>query len=164
MEYSSNGKATAALTTGIIGSAGAGIALASNWLEQLKNKANNNPNGIDAAVVAALLASSGRCNCNENTLVNRYDLAQEQEIAALKTRNAQLEATIFTDNKMLELYKYVDGKIEGINQRLAEQAVWNATQTGTITCMAGQIAQLMSLTKLVIPGANICPPVTTTTA
>lgn len=69
------------------------------------------------------------------------------------------------------MYKYFDGKIEGINSRLCEQAVWNATQTTTLGCMGGQIAQLMSLTKLVVPNTSVCPgwgnvtvtPATTTT-
>ena len=37
------------------------------------------------------------------------------------------------------------------------QAVWNATQIGTIGCIQNQIAQLQSLTKLVVPNANVMP-------
>jgi hypothetical protein len=58
---------------------------------------------------------------------------------------------------VLELYKYVDGKLEGINTKLCEQAVYNATQTAAMNCMGGQIAQLYALTKLVIPNGSICP-------
>ena len=73
--------------------------------------------------------------------------------------------------KMLELYKYIDGKLECVNNALAGQAVWNATQTATINCMQGQIAQLFGLTKLVVPNTSVCPgwgnvtitPSTTTT-
>ena len=73
--------------------------------------------------------------------------------------------------KMLELYKYIDGKLEGVNGALAGQAVWNATQTANIGCMQNQIAQLFGLTKLVVPNASVCPgwgnvtvtPSTTTT-
>lgn len=138
MEYASNAKATAALATGVIGTAGVGLNLLGNLL------------GMNGANCAHPV-------CSENTGVNRFELGQETEIATLKSRNALLEANIYGDQKLLEVYKYFDGKIEGINQRLAEQAVWNATQTGTITCMAGQIAQLMSLTKLVIPNGSVCP-------
>ena len=35
--------------------------------------------------------------------------------------------------------------------------------TSAIGCIQGQIAQLQSLTKFVIPAANICPAPTTTT-
>lgn len=138
MEYTSNTKGNAALTTGIIGTAGVGLGLLGNLL------------GMNGANCAHPV-------CSENTGVNRFELGQETEIATLKSRNALLEANIYNDQKLLEVYKYFDGKIEGINQRLAEQAVWNATQTGTITCMAGQIAQLMSLTRLVVPNTSVCP-------
>ena len=138
MEYASNAKGNAALTTGIIGTAGVGLGLLGNLL------------GMNGANCAHPI-------CSENTGVNRFELGQETEIATLKSRNALLEANIYNDQKLLEVYKYFDGKIEGINQRLAEQAVWNATQTGTIYCMAGQIAQLMSLTRLVVPNTSVCP-------
>ena len=109
--------------------------------------------------------------CSENTSVSRYELGLEQTIAGLKSDIALRDANIYNDQKLLEVYKYFDGKIEGINQRLCDQAVWNATQTSTITCMAGQIAQLYGLTKLVVPNTSVCPgwgnvtvtPATTTT-
>jgi hypothetical protein len=92
----------------------------------------------------------GNCGCSENTPVNRYELNQEQKIA-------DLQAQISTDQKLLEVYKYFDGKIEGINHKLCEQAVWNATQTSSLSCMAAQIAQLQGLTKLVIPNGSVYP-------
>lgn len=95
--------------------------------------------------------------CSENMAVNRYELGQETKIAELQAQIALRDANVYNDQKLLEVYKYFDGKIEGINQRLCEQAVWNATQTGTIGCMAGQIAQLQGLTKLVVPNTSVCP-------
>ena len=95
--------------------------------------------------------------CSENMAVNRYELGQETKIAELQAQIALRDANVYYDQKLLEVYKYFDGKIEGINQRLCEQAVWNATQTGTITCMAQQIAQLQGLTKLVVPNTSVCP-------
>ena len=67
------------------------------------------------------------------------------------------DANIYNDQKMLELYKYIDGKLEGVNGALAGQAVWNATQTANINCMQGQIGQLFGLTKLVVPNTSVCP-------
>ena len=96
--------------------------------------------------------------CSENMAVNRYELGQETKIAELQAQIALRDANVYNDQKLLEVYKYFDGKIEGINQRLCEQAVWNATQTGTITCMAQQIAQLQGLTKLVVPNTSVCRP------
>jgi hypothetical protein len=97
----------------------------------------------------------GRCGTEAH--VNRYELGLEQKIASLESGIALRDANIYNDTKMLELYKYVDGKLEGINNKLCDQAVFNATQTAAMNCMGGQIAQLYALTKLVIPNGSVCP-------
>lgn len=111
-------------------------------------------------------------NCAENTPVNRYELSQEQKIADLQAQVALRDANTYNDQKLLEVYKYFDSKIEGINASIATQAVYNATQNATIGCMQNQINELMGLTKLVVPNSSVCPgwgnvtitPSTTTTA
>ena len=113
------------------------------------------------------------CNntCSDNMHVNRYELGQESKIAKLESEIALRDANIYNDQKALELYKYFDGEIKRIDRTLCEQAVYNATQTGAISCIQGQIAQLQSLTKLVVPNSSVCPgwgnvtitPSTTTT-
>ena len=95
--------------------------------------------------------------CSENHMVNRYELAQESRISKLESEIALRDANIYNDQKLLELYKYIDGKLEGVNGALAGQAVWNATQTANINCMQGQIGQLFNLTKLVVPNTSVCP-------
>lgn len=97
------------------------------------------------------------CGCSENHMVNRYELAQESRISKLESEIALRDANIYNDQKLLELYKYIDGKLEGVNGALAGQAVWNATQTANINCMQGQITQLFGLTKLVVPNTSVCP-------
>jgi hypothetical protein len=74
----------------------------------------------------------GGCNgawnmagCSENMLVNRYELGQAQEIESLKSQIALRDANTFTDSKMLEMYKYIDGKLGEINGVLCGQAVQN---------------------------------------
>ena len=117
------------------------------------------------------ILGNGNCGCSENHMVNRYELAQESRISKLESESALRDANIYNDQKMLELYKYIDGKLEGVNGALAGQAVWNATQTANIGCMQNQIAQLFGLTKLVVPNTSVCPgwgnvtitPSTTTT-
>lgn len=99
----------------------------------------------------------GQAVCNENMPVNRYEAQQNARIAELETEVKLRDANTYTDQKLLEVYKHFDHKIEHINGKLCEQAVWNTAQTGTISCMAQQIAALNGLTKLVIPGASICP-------
>lgn len=113
------------------------------------------------------------CNnvCSENMAVSRHELGQESRIAKLESEIALRDANIYNDQKSLELYKYFDGEIKRIDRTLCEQAVYNATQTGAIGCIQGQIAQLYNLTKLVVPNSSVCPgwgnvtitPSTTTT-
>lgn len=154
-EFASNAKANAGLTTGIIGTSLGAI----------------NAMGGTGNLLGGLLGGGCGNNAGGNAYVNRYELGLENENARLRSEIALRDANIYNDQKLLEVYKYFDGKIEGINSRLCEQAVWNATQTATLSCMSGQIAQLMSLTKLVVPNTSVRPgwgnvtvtPATTTT-
>jgi hypothetical protein len=81
----------------------------------------------------------------------------QQKLAAKDSEIALRDSTIFTDGKLLDLYRYVDGKLEAVNAKLAEQATFNAVSTATQNCMAAQINQLFGLTKLVIPNGSVCP-------
>lgn len=89
--------------------------------------------------------------------VSRYEQEQAARIAALETEVKLRDSNIYTDAKILDLYKYVDGKFAGVDEALCQQRVYNATLNGTVNCISGQIAQLMSLTKLVIPNGSVCP-------
>lgn len=82
--------------------------------------ANNNGGGI----IGNLLGNRNG-GCSEDHCVNRYELAMEKELAAKDSRIALLESTIFTDGKTLELYRYIDGKLNAIESRLAAQDVRN---------------------------------------
>lgn len=106
-----------------------------------------------------LLGNNCGCNygCGDNAMINRYEAGQSARIAELETEVKLRDSNIYTDNKILALYQYVDGKIQNIEGQICQQNVYNATNTATINCMAGQIAQLMSLTKLVIPNGSVCP-------
>ena len=104
--------------------------------------------------------------CNEDHYVNRYEASQSARIAELETEVKLRDSNIYTDSKILELYKYVDGKFGIVEKELCDQRVFNATCISNNTCLANQVAQLMALTKLVVPIASICPTpaVATTTA
>lgn len=142
------GKGTTAL--GIIGTVLGSLGVAGNGVGGLLN--NNNV-------------------CHENMPVSRYEQGLESKIAKLESEIALRDSTIFTDGKILELYKYVDGKLAGIERELADQRVYNATNIASVNCIASQVNQLYALTKLVIPNTSICPgwgnvtvaPSTTTT-
>ena len=111
------------------------------------------------------------CGCSENMAVTRYELGQEQKIAQLESQIALRDANIYSDQKLSEVYKDLSARINGLEAGLNAQAVYNATNTATINCIQGQVAQLYGLTKLVVPNTSVCPgwsnvtitPSTTTT-
>ena len=151
MEYSSRGVGNAGLTTGIIGTA-LGVA--------------------NSGLLPGLFGGNNCAPmCSENMAVNRYELDQQKRISDLEAQVALRDASIYTDGKLNDLRNYVDGRISTINDKLCAQAVHNATNDSVLGCMQGQIAQLCSLTKLIVPNGSVCPgwgnvtvaPATTTT-
>ena len=109
-----------------------------------------------------ILTRNATCN-HEEHLVNRYEAQQSARIAELETEVKLRDSNIYTDTKLLDLYKYVDTKFGVVDKELCDQRVYNATNIATVNCIAGQVAQLMALTKLVIPSTSICNNTTTTT-
>lgn len=101
------------------------------------------------------------CGKYEDHGVNRYEVGLLQEIAAKDSRNGLLESNIYTDNKIADVYEKLNTKFENrfniVENQLCEQKVFNATAISNIGCISNQIAQLMSLTKMVIPNASVCP-------
>jgi hypothetical protein len=87
----------------------------------------------------------------------RYDAEKDARIATLEADKKLLESNIYTDSKIADVYERLNLKIEGVKEELCAQRVYNATNTAAINCLNGQVAQLMALTKVVIPAANICP-------
>lgn len=110
----------------------------------------------------------GGCTTSENMPVNRYELAMSQALEAEKSKNALLESQIYTDRKLTEVTAYVNGEIKGLEREIRhnreeqqavnmQQAVLNGTTGATIGCIQGQIAQLMGITKMVVPNTSVCP-------
>ncbi len=89
--------------------------------------------------------------------VNHYELAQETELANRDMEIAYLRSRDAAKTDSLELYKYVDGRLRGIEAQICNQAVVNAQITANISCIQNSIAALNALTKTVIPIGNICP-------
>ena len=104
-----------------------------------------------------ILGGGNKNVASEDHCVNRYEAAQSARIAELETEVKLRDSNIYTDGKILELYKYVDGKFGAVEAQLCEQRVYNATNTAAIACLQGQVAQLAGLTKLVIPNTSVCP-------
>lgn len=109
--------------------------------------------------IGGLLGNRNTMCCNEDHTVNRYEAGQAARIAQLETEIKLRDANTYTDQKLLEVYQYFNGKVNCIEGQIAQQAVYNATNTAQLGCMAQQIAALNSLTKVVIPTSSICPEV-----
>jgi hypothetical protein len=106
-EFATNGKANAALTTGIIGTSGVGLGI------------------LNGLMGGGGIFGGQRPMCNEDHCVNRYELGLEQSNAAKDSEIALLKANIYGDQKSLEMYKYIDGELREIRGVLAGQAVMN---------------------------------------
>lgn len=66
----------------------------------------------------------GGC-CSEDHYVNRYELELQKQIAEKDSAIALRDANTYGDQKLLEVYKYFDGKLEDVHAELARQAVIN---------------------------------------
>ena len=103
------------------------------------------------------LFGGGNGYFHENTPVNRYEAAQNSRIAELETEVKLRDANTYTLGEINKVRDYVDRRFERVECSINQQAVYNATNTAALNCMQGQIAQLMSLTKVVVPNSSICP-------
>lgn len=137
-----------------IGGAGLGLGIAGTALGLMAGGLGN---------VGGLFNANG--GCSDDHYVNRYEAAQAAEIARLTNEVKLRDANTYCDGKILDLYRYVDNKFAYVEKEICEQKVYNATLNSSVSCLTSQIAQLASLTKLVVPITSICPePAVATTA
>ena len=142
MEYASNAKANAGLTTGIIGTVGTAMGVLGN--NGLNLFGNRNP---------------------DNDAITKYDAHLMGEIAKKDEKIALLESQIYTDNKIDAKLEKMNDRYEmrfaGIEARQNQQDVYNATNNGAIGTLNTQIAYLNgivgNITKTVVPNTSICP-------
>ena len=100
---------------------------------------------------------NANCISSDNMPVNRYEASQSARIAELETAVKLRDANTYTDSKLGALRDYVDGRFGRVEHELCDQKVYNATNIATVNCIANQVNQLYSLTKLVVPNGSICP-------
>lgn len=124
--YASKGLGVAGLTTGV-------VATSLSALNAMGN----------GGLLSGLLGGgwNGGWNNAWNMPVNRYELGQAQEIEALKSQMALKDANTFTDQKMLEVYKYIDGKLGEINGVLCGQAVQNQATKDSFQLMEERLCR-----------------------
>lgn len=98
---------------------------------------------------------------NRQNYVTEKEFTLAQTISAKDSEIGLLKADKYTDQKIADTYAVLDGKIERLRETVnatnLNQATLNATQTATIACIQGQVAQLLSLTKVIVPNTSICP-------
>ena len=92
------------------------------------------------------LGRNGNCGCSPcDQAVTRYEMAMQQELAAKDSKIALLEANTYNDQKSLELYRYIDGKLNEINAALAAQAVTNTAFNSAMQAMDYKFTQQVAL-------------------
>lgn len=151
-EFASKGVAGAGLGTGI-----AGLSLG------VLNALNNGNNG------GSLLGILGGNNGN---YVSRTELGMAQELAAKDAKIGLLESNIYTDQKIVDSYVAVMGKVDALAAEVRankdeqaginlNQAVLNGTTGAAIGCINERVADLRAIingiTKTVVPNDAICP-------
>jgi hypothetical protein len=142
--FASNGKANAALTTGIIGTSGFGLTLL---------------NGL-----GGILGAGNKPMCNEDHFVNRYEAGQSARIAELETEIKLRDSNIYTDQKILDLYKYFDGENKQLRadfcEAKAQQGIINANLMAGVDVLKTQVgdtrAILAGITRTAVPSNVIC--------
>lgn len=150
-----------------------------------QGQGNYNTVGASAGIASFLGLNAGnilggwgnRCGCGDgsSTPVSRYEADMMNQLAAKDAKIGLLESNIYTDSKIADVYERLTNKINAVKEEQnainMQQAVYNGVNTATVECIKGQIAQLMGLTKLVVPNGSVCPgwgnvtvtPATTTT-
>jgi hypothetical protein len=71
------------------------------------------------------LFGNGNYVCHENQPVNRYEMGLVQENGSLKQQLALRDSQVYVDQKLSDVVAYFNGKIDNINQAIANQAVQN---------------------------------------
>lgn len=120
--------------------------------------------------------------CSEDKPISRYEAGLLQQLTASENERAILKSNVYTDGKFVDVVNDYTAKIAALAAEVrgnkdeqtainTQQAVYNGTMTATVGCIQGQVAQLLGLTKLVVPNSSVCPgwgnvtitPSTTTT-
>ena len=115
-EFASRGVGAAGLTTGIVG-ATLGVA-----------------NGV------VELISAHKKGCGNTGNGGGYVGSDASVIVGLQSENALLKANTYNDQKLLEVYAYIDGQLKDIRSSIAEQSVTNAKIEGTFAVLGEKLS------------------------
>lgn len=164
MEYASKATGGAGLGLGIAGTA---LGLLNGGLGNLFGGLGGN--GMVAPAVAGIAAGMAAKNgSGDDACVSRYELNQTQTIAQKDMEIAYWRGQDETNRKISDAYAKLESRLIGLagevrankeeqNGINLQQAVYNGTNTAAVGCIQAQVAQLQSLTKMVVPNSSVCP-------
>lgn len=136
----SSGVAKGGLATGIVGtSLGAinSLALMGTGVGLLSGLGRNTQQPV-----VVMDTNNGYPNggcCSEDHFVNRYELELQQKIAEKDSQIALRDANTYGDQKMLEMYKYIDGQLKNVRDELCRQAVVNQKTEDSFALVAKDV-------------------------
>lgn len=104
---------------------------------------------------------------SEDKPISRYEAGMMDKLAAKDSEISLLKSNTYTDQKIVDATAYLMGKIGEVSAEVRankdaqqainmEQAVYNGTNTATIGCLKQQIAQLQTLSAMVVPSNKVC--------
>lgn len=101
---------------------------------------------LNALGGAAALMGGNRSTDPGDKPVTRYEMGLFQQINAKDIEISELRSN-----------RYTDSVANGLQQQISGQLAWNATQNATLGALQGQISQLQSMTRIVVPNENLSP-------
>lgn len=138
MEYASNGKGNLGVALGAVGT---GLSVLNGGLGLL----GMNPQGMS----------------ENDRPISRYEMNLLKESMEKGCEIALLKSEQNTEVKIADAYERVMTRVNADRAAQQEvnaaQAVYNATNGAAVATINSQVAQLMSLTKLVVPADHVCP-------
>lgn len=149
-EYSVTGQGQGNLNT-VLGSAGLASFLGVNAGNILGGCGNGRNAGYAGPVEVIT---------SEDRPVSRYEAGMMDKLAAKDSEIALLKSNTYTDQKLADVYDrlltIINRNKEDQNAINMNQAVYNGTNTATLSCMKQQIAELAALSELVVPQRKVC--------
>lgn len=144
-EFASKGVAGAGLGTGI-----AGLSLG----------VLNSAGGLLGGLGRNGCGWNGWNNCNGNA----FDISVSEALSARDSELAFYRAKSYSDETGLAAYKYVDGRLRELEERVHQnelaQTAFNSTTTASINTLASQLADaratLAGITRTAVPQSVIC--------
>ncbi len=101
-------------------------------------------------------------------IVDHYELDMTRALANKDMEIAYWRGQDETNKKIGDAYAALERQINSLEREVRhnkeeqcgvnlQQAVYNGTNTAAVGCIRDQIAQLYSVTRLVVPNSSVCP-------